>query len=218
MKLPENIRKCVAFVGLRLPDQRFSLLGTCFFIVRDDKPNGYSYVVTAKHIIEEIKNKELDEVYIRFNLTTGGANWVQTNLKYWFFHNDKNCDVAILPFGFPDNYDHLFYPLSRALTKNVIKEHEIGIGEEVFIVGLFSHHHGTQKNIPIARVGNISAMPDEKIQTRQHLMDAYLIEVRSIGGLSGSPVFVNLGSVRIINGELKQSKTGFQTILPVLSI
>ena len=33
-------------------------------------------------------------------------------------------------------------------------------------------------------------------------MDAYLIEARSIGGLSGSPVFVNLGSMRSKSGGL----------------
>ena len=78
------------------------------------------------------------------------------------------------------------------MTEKVIKENEIEVGEEVFVTGLFSHHHGQSKNIPIVRVGNISAMPEEKIQTKEHLMDAYLIEARSIGGLSGSPVFVIL--------------------------
>ncbi len=30
-----------------------------------------------------------------------------------------------------------------------------------------------------------------------------LAEVRSIGGLSGSPVFINLGRTRVVGGELK---------------
>jgi hypothetical protein len=34
-------------------------------------------------------------------------------------------------------------------------------------------------------------MPQEPIKTRYGLADAYLIELRSIGGLSGSPVFVH---------------------------
>ena len=36
-------------------------------------------------------------------------------------------------------------------------------------------------------------------------MVGYLIEARSIGGLSGSPVFVNMGLVRRIGGEVKHS-------------
>ena len=51
-------------------------------------------------------------------------------------------------------------------------------------------------------------MPEEKINTRHHNLDAYLIEARSIGGLSGSPVFVNLGNSRIIDGKSMKSKGG----------
>jgi hypothetical protein len=39
-------------------------------------------------------------------------------------------------------------------------------------------------------------------------MDAYLIEARSIGGLSGSPVFLNLGVVRYIGNGIKHSTGG----------
>ena len=41
------------------------------------------------------------------------------------------------------------------------------------------------------RMGNIAMVPDERIPiTNFGDMEAYLIEARSIGGLSGSPVFV----------------------------
>jgi len=46
--------------------------------------------------------------------------------------------------------------------------------------------------VPIVRTGNIAAMVDEPVKTgyTAQPIDAYLIEARSIGGLSGSPVFV----------------------------
>jgi hypothetical protein len=52
-------------------------------------------------------------------------------------------------------------------------------------------------------------MRDEKVSTRRFGdMDAYLIEARSIGGLSGSPVFVHLGIARIREGgRLVTAKT-----------
>jgi len=43
-------------------------------------------------------------------------------------------------------------------------------------------------------------------------VDAYLIETRSIGGLSGSPVFVNLGFHRLIDGKLAQNKNPHRTL------
>jgi hypothetical protein len=40
-------------------------------------------------------------------------------------------------------------------------------------------------------MGNIAMIPTEPIETKDHgSMEAYLIEVRSMNGLSGSPVFV----------------------------
>ena len=39
-------------------------------------------------------------------------------------------------------------------------------------------------------MGNIAMMPDELVPTKIGNIEAYLIEARSIGGLSGSPAFV----------------------------
>jgi hypothetical protein len=39
-------------------------------------------------------------------------------------------------------------------------------------------------------------MPEEPVATKWGTFDAYLIESRSIGGLSGSPVFAYIGPVR----------------------
>lgn len=87
------------------------------------------------------------------------------------------------------------------LNSDIIKEKNIGIGDEVFMTGLFTNHSGKEKNIPIVRIGNIAAMPDEPIRSADFgNLHAYLVELRSLGGLSGSPVFVYLTPSRIING------------------
>ncbi|MGA2347462.1 MAG: hypothetical protein ABSF93_15715, partial [Candidatus Sulfotelmatobacter sp.] len=63
----------------------------------------------------------------------------------------------------------------------------------VFFVGLFSQRKGRTKNIPIVRMGNVAATPDdtEPISTEKGPMVAYLVEGHSMGGLSGSPVFTD---------------------------
>jgi hypothetical protein len=95
------------------------------------------------------------------------------------------------------------------VSGKIISENEIGIGDEVFLTGLFRHHFGSRKNIPIVRVGNLAALTEKKVATRDYgLIDAYLIEARSIGGISGSPVFVNLGVTRSIGGTVKHSQRG----------
>jgi hypothetical protein len=94
----------------------------------------------------------------------------------------------------------LYGPLPEGIANQAVIVAEcIGQGDEVFIIGLFSNHPGKLRNIPIVRVGNIAAMPGERVNSRHwHNRDieAYLIESRSIGGLSGSPVFVHLGPIR----------------------
>lgn len=95
-----------------------------------------------------------------------------------------------------------------------MKENEVGLGEEVFVVGLFRHHHGNDKNIPIVRVGNLASVGEERVVTRDvGEMDAMLIEARSVGGLSGSPVLLNLGTVRTIGGQLKVAKEGMEFLV-----
>lgn len=178
-----------------MADGTFRLVGTTFFVGRDKQKNNYSYAVTAKHVIEGIKSKGLDKVFLRINLTNGEAGLFATNASDWIYHNDKNVDVALHPIGLQGNFDHLLYPESAFVTPEFINENEIDVGDEVIITGLFRHHNGTNRNLPIVRIGNISAMPMEKIQTKETLMDGYLIEARSIGGLSGSPVFTNLGII-----------------------
>jgi len=46
-------------------------------------------------------------------------------------------------------------------------------------------------NQPLARFGNIALMPGEKVvDGQEESVEAFLIEMRSLSGFSGSPVFV----------------------------
>jgi hypothetical protein len=59
---------------------------------------------------------------------------------------------------------------------------------------LFNSRGGTERNIPIVRAGVIAAMPGELIDDghAHGPFHAYLVELLSMGGLSGSPVFVHV--------------------------
>lgn len=210
MIVNDDIRKCVVFIGIKEADEKYKTVGTAFYIGRDicNTTVGCPYLVTARHVIDGIKNLGLDEVYLRINLKSGGADWAVVPINAWRNHpKDDNVDVAIMYLNIPPEFDHLMIPLSMFLTSKLIADHKIGIGDEVFITGLFRHHHGKVKNIPIVRIGNLAAMDEEKIITKDFgAIAAYLIEVRSIGGLSGSPVFLNLGYARQINGLTQFAK------------
>jgi hypothetical protein len=175
--------------------------GTAFFVLLPSEvvPDyGLGYLVTAKHTIAGIQAAGFDAVYLRLN-TAHGFELIETKPDDWVFHEKPSADVAVLPMKVPEGFDHLGFLLTGAATNEVITKHKIGIGDEVFVVGLFASHHGRQRNIPIVRVGTIAAMPEEPLDTKMGEMDAYLLEIRSIGGLSGSPAFVYLDPFRHVD-------------------
>jgi hypothetical protein len=102
-------------------------------------------------------------------------------------------------------------PESMFATEEIVSEHRIGIGDDVVIAGLFTQRHGQERNLPIVRSGIVASMPDEHlIDSRSGLpYHAFLIEARSIGGLSGSPVFAVLTPGRDADGTLKGEGAAF---------
>lgn len=210
MQIPDEIRKCVVFIG-RNTDTGMDLKGTAFFIEEIEEQGinetRFIHLITAKHILAKMwETNPRELVYLRVNHKEGTRYFIDTNPSQWFPHPDPTVDIAVLPcINLSDvlsNIDYLPYPLVLALTTEIINREHIDVGDEVFLPGLFVEHTGERKNIPIIRIGNIAAMPDEQVKTEYGMMDAYLIECRSIGGLSGSPVFAHLGSTRVINGQL----------------
>src|SRR5258708_16347354 len=132
------------------------------------------------------------------NLRGGGAMFVASHATHWRFHPTEPdlVDVAVAAFNLtPDAHLHCV-ETTIFLTDTHIKEGKIGPGDEVVIVGLFTKLEGQSKNIPLVRVGNLAMLPDKgellpvKIGDSFRNLEIYLIEARSIGGLSGSPVFV----------------------------
>jgi hypothetical protein len=195
MLLSDQIRKSVVFICFR-DATGVRLAGTGFFLSLPlDEDHVSILLVTALHVLDGIKRKSLDGKFlIRANLKDGkGMIIFEGELALWSIHpDDASVDVAVMPWAPPDQIEFMSVPIEMAATDDVISELEIGPGDEVIITGLFANHYGKERNIPIVRVGNIAAMPEEKVKTKAGEVDAFLIEASSIGGLSGSPVFVQL--------------------------
>jgi len=190
------------------------LFGTAFFVhllVGGIEGKIFVYLVTAKHIIEKIEEVSVDQIiHVRVNIKDGTATFLEVPMDLVKFHpEDTSVDVAVIQMPtISEVLDVQTIPLDLMVaTDEIIAEEGIDIGDEVFLVGLFSQHYGSRRNIPILRVGNIAQMPEEPIMTSMGMMESYLIEARSIGGISGSPVFVHLGGIRTtFKGEAQSSK------------
>ena len=215
MLVPPAVQKCVVFIIYKNKFTKTDILaGTAFFVSIKEGEFGlnFVYLVTAKHVIEDIEEKSLDNrVYLRINQKNKPSMTLSSSLNQWKFHPSLSkpinkpmyVDVAALAWA-PDVeiYDCIFVPSTMAVTADVISKEGVGCGDEVFITGLFTQHFGLQRNLPIVRIGNIACMPSEPVQTTEYgPIEAYLVEARSIGGLSGSPVFLHLSGMR--KGSLK---------------
>lgn len=197
MRVPEVVLKCVGFVGRILHRDSAGadgeLCATGFFVnIPCESPeligHTQAYFVTAKHVADELAD---EEVYVLVNGKRGGVTSMEAYGGGWWFHpTDKASDVALFPVRRNPEADVYCVNATDLGTPQRLAEMKIGVGDEVFATGLFTPAAGTARNEPIVRHGNIAMLPKEQIQTELGYADVYLIEARSIGGLSGSPVFV----------------------------
>ncbi len=195
MRVPDEVLDCVVYLGLpgTTPSGAEGMrpIATGFFVVVDSETIekwSYVYVVTARHVANDLQGQVFS---IRANTVDGEAILFKTPPEtQWWVHPDETVDVAIFCWAPPANLSHERLSMEMLITPEVMDERGIGAGDEVFMTGLFTHVVGTAKNLPIVRMGSIAMIPDEPIPTSLGLTDAYLIEARSIGGLSGSPAFV----------------------------
>jgi hypothetical protein len=201
MYVPEDISMCVVFLMYdSVAHNERRPCGTCAVLSVNQEGRQFDYFVTAKHVISGVQKYTADGViFLRINTKQGFVD-VPTTLSQWKYHRDETVDVAALPIfalansndavAAINNLDIHSYP--ALLKTEQISGYQICPGFEVFVCGLFSYHIGKSKIVPIIRVGNIAAMPKERVasQFSPTGIEAYLIECRSISGLSGSPVFV----------------------------
>ncbi len=193
MRVPSQIRRCVAFLAVESPDAANTrLVGTAFYVslpAATLRGARFGYLVTARHVARLFEGS--DRFVVRVNTRDGKSTVLPVHQRWWYHPVDASVDVAVSPWSPPEHIECETIPLSMFATSEVIASHSIGTGDEVFIVGLFAHLAGSARNMPIVRVGNIAMMAEERVGSRDFgLMEAYLIEARSIGGISGSPVFV----------------------------
>jgi hypothetical protein len=161
MRVNESVRKCVIFVGMVNPDGDFIAYGTAFLISVFPVGVEFNYVVTCNHVLNEIN---ANKVWIRINDMGGSAETVKTYKKEWVV--DVKHDVAVLSHYFSaSKYDVTTNRDINFATIEKLRELEVEPGESVYLVGLFVSHYGNNCNMPIVRVGNIAAIPNDLVNT-----------------------------------------------------
>jgi hypothetical protein len=151
------------------------------------------YVVTNWHLLRR------GATIIRINTDNGGSRPIDTEPVAWQFIQSGD-DLALYDItddlndsGNDDDDKIVSIHENIFATPDFIASENIGIGDEVFMVGLFVGHPGKDQNLPLGRFGNLGRLASEQSPVEQpngKLRPSHLVDMRSRGGFSGSPVFI----------------------------
>jgi hypothetical protein len=187
VRIPPEALRSVVFLGRRDSpgSDDIHLVGTGFFVGIPEgapKMGGWVYLVTAKHIAIGLGGVPF---VIRANTVDGGGALVEWAATDWTYHPaDAGVDIAVIPWAPADPIEAEY-----VATTLFAEVGAIAVGEEAFATGLFAFASGRARNQPIVRTGHVAMIPDEPVQTAIGRIEALLVELHAIGGLSGAPVF-----------------------------
>lgn len=148
------------------------------------------YAVTNKHVA-----CALGASIIRLNTADGGTRFIDLGPEDWeFLPEGDDIAAADLDYRLRPGHDQVTHNNEDGfVSKAAIDGFEIGPGEDVFMCGLFSSHHGGDRNVPSVRFGNLSVLANDaapiELETGARL-PSHVVDMRSRSGYSGSPVFV----------------------------
>jgi len=196
MRVPDEVLKCVVFLGVE-HGVSVKWVGTGFLVSLEEKKGEdtfrFTYLVTANHVADDLDGVPFK---IRANRKSGEAVEIAAN-EYgdlvWHRHpKGESVDVAVCWWQMPSrDLDLLSIPTGMFLTREIAEKTNVGPGDEVSITGLFTKIKGQSKNLPIVRIGNLAMVPHGPVvPSGVGNIEAYLVEVKSLGGISGSPVFI----------------------------
>lgn len=154
-------------------------------LARDSK-RSFTIAVTNRHVIEDGCS------VVRLNNRDGSTHILDIEERAWLMPDDGS-DLAVFPLPVDREMQKLSQ-ISRGalLSQAELGEKNIGIGDEVFLIGRFIGNDGRQTNVPTVRFGNIAQMPTVLTDDYGREQESFLVEVRSVGGYSGSPVLVHI--------------------------
>jgi hypothetical protein len=182
----DNIGGSGFLVATQMLGRGWLLEGTC---PRSDQY--HLYAVSNRHLIRPREQSTRPSPVVRLNKLDGNVKVIDAKVDDWICSMEH--DLAVLPVEYDTSCRQLFVDADLFLTKEIIRRHDVGIGDDVFMVGRLVHHDGKQSNLPSVRFGRISMMPLKPVRHASNdseEQERFVVEVHSISGYSGSPVFV----------------------------
>lgn len=204
-RVAPEVLNCVFYLYPTVEDARRgeNAGGTGFFfsIVPRDIPGHYYYAVTNWHNIFSGAGAPV----IRVNTKDGGADIFDLDHLDWAFKPGWH-DLAVADITLDlDKHNVSFATSDEIVTLAGLKNMDIGLGSDVFMVGRFMDHDGGLTNVPSVRFGNVAVMPQNiKQPTGAADLPSFILDLHSRTGFSGSPVYVFYSQTKTRQGGTLQ--------------
>ncbi len=193
-RVPDDVLDSIGFLYRTVADAEKHVRegGTCFIVGHPVLLDGGTepvawvpYAVSNRHVVWTGGCSVL-----RLNRRGGGdPAIIELDERNWHVHPNGN-DVAVASLTkMIDVAIHKvsYIPTSRFISRKDATDWELGVGDEVFMVGRYVNHQGRIENTAAVRFGSISVMPQpiyNKAIGKDQL--SYAVEMRSRSGFSGS--------------------------------
>lgn len=186
----EQIKKAIIFIGTfkknEKGEQRSVLTGTASLI----NVEGINYIITAKHVVCELdeKGKVIEEkkdlCFFAKGKNKNGkvvAGGLKKDKIPWFYHENENVDLVIIPFKFLPS---ALFDINSLPTDLFINREEVYETNDIFFISFqpdISKIEEDNDINPIVRRGMISRINND---------GTYYIDGSAFPGNSGSPVYM----------------------------
>jgi hypothetical protein len=179
-------------------------LGTGFFVRYKDEASGKEicYLVTARHVLQDMDGTLLPSVKLRMNLKSPTGEIKYGYIDHvpvgdgdgnllWLHSGDPAADVAMLPL-LPDSNMFEYASISNRdfLSNAALQSGSVNEGDDLYFIGMMAQYYGAERNYPLVRHGTLAMLTDEKIDTPTGPQKVFIAELESWPGNSGSPVFL----------------------------
>lgn len=191
-RIPDKLLRSVVFVYPDAENARAgrSAGGSGFFVRFNAHGENAAtcYLVTNTHVALGAPRT------LRYLDATGSVQFCDIPGNAWRTHPEGD-DISVAQIPSDTGVDIVAIDWSEmAASRTRMKELNVGVGDEVFMLGRFLTSDAVEVSQPLARFGNIAMMPGQQVTDGRGLqVEAFLMEMRSLPGYSGSPVFVYIG-------------------------
>ncbi len=206
-------------------------LGTGFLVSIYDHKNKcvWPFLVTNKHVIEDLDRyggivngrQLIDPIEMRFNQLSSNK-FVRQKIdveRHLFVHQDESVDLAII--SFTSLIDSNQVDLDVSVLFGNLKSDCVSLveGRDAITASLLQGYPGLEQNYPVCRFGKISLITSERWCDAGRGFgkeSAWLIDLGTYEGASGSPVFLNPIQMEMIPNGLSRIMYGGTALIGVV--